>query len=90
MRILLDAALEVVNHNGNTPPHFRVPALHLIDLSMVDAILLSTSYSALALPYITEYTSFKGQVYATDPTVEFAGYENHAQLSLISLFTSMS
>lgn len=42
----------------------------IVDLSQVDAILLSNSSCMLALPYITEYTGFKGSIYCTDPTLQ--------------------
>ncbi|KNC84280.1 hypothetical protein SARC_03506 [Sphaeroforma arctica JP610] len=49
-------------------PHCQLPALEGIDLSSVDIILCSNWHSCLALPYITEYTSFRGFVYATEAT----------------------
>lgn len=42
----------------------------IVDWEAVDLILIS-NYHQLDLPYITEYTRFKGQIIATKPTIEF-------------------
>jgi Cft2 family RNA processing exonuclease len=42
----------------------------ILDWERVDVILVS-NYHQLDLPYITEYTKFKGQIIATRPTIEF-------------------
>ena len=47
----------------------------MVDLSQIDAILISSSSCMLALPYITEYTGFKGVIYATEPTLQIARYD---------------
>ncbi|XP_064653165.1 integrator complex subunit 9-like isoform X2 [Lineus longissimus] len=52
------------------PPEFCVPETGLLDMSDIDAILISNSHNMLALPFITEYTGFKGKVYATEPTLQ--------------------
>ena len=46
------------------------PQTNIFDISAVDAILLSNHSCMLALPFITEETTFKGQVYATEPTLQ--------------------
>ncbi|XP_013393860.1 integrator complex subunit 9 [Lingula anatina] len=51
-------------------PEFNVPKITLVDLSEVDVILVSNSHAMLALPYVTEYSGFKGVVYATEPTLQ--------------------
>ena len=43
--------------------------MDLVDLSSLDAILISSYSCMLALPYITEYTGFKGTVYMTEPSL---------------------
>lgn len=47
-----------------------LPFLDLIDLSKIDAILITHFHldHAAALPFITEKTDFKGKVYMTHPT----------------------
>lgn len=40
------------------------------DYSRLDCILISNHTSMLALPFITEVYGFKGQIYATDPTIQ--------------------
>ncbi len=46
--------------------------LRVIPWDSVDAILLSNSRAMLGLPYVTERTKFRGKVFATEPTVQFA------------------
>lgn len=46
------------------------PDFSLIDLSTIDVLLISNSSNMLALPYLTEYTNFKGTIYATEPTIQ--------------------
>ncbi|KAM7053730.1 LOW QUALITY PROTEIN: integrator complex subunit 9-like [Molossus nigricans] len=48
-------------------PEFCLPET---ELSTVDVILISNYHCMMALPYITEHTSFTGTVYATEPTVQ--------------------
>ncbi|ESP04266.1 hypothetical protein LOTGIDRAFT_224004 [Lottia gigantea] len=58
-RLFVDGAFELAT-----------PELKILDLSSIDAILISNSTCMLALPYITEYTGFKGYVYATEPALQ--------------------
>ena len=60
----------------NSAPKFHLPQLSLIDISSVDAIVITNFYNILALPYITEYTGFKGKIYATEPTIQMGRYTN--------------
>ncbi|KAK3577284.1 hypothetical protein CHS0354_008377 [Potamilus streckersoni] len=60
-RVFVDGVLE-----------FATPELGMVDMAQVDAILISSCTNMLALPYITEYTGFKGVVYATEPTMQMA------------------
>lgn len=58
---------------GVHPAHTGVaslPFLDLIDLSKIDAILITHFHlnHAAALPFLTEKTAFKGQIYMTHPT----------------------
>lgn len=50
---------------------FCTPELGAVDLSTIDAILISSYHCMLALPFVTEYSSFHGKVFATEPTVRF-------------------
>ncbi|KAL1919294.1 uncharacterized protein VTP21DRAFT_1987 [Calcarisporiella thermophila] len=50
---------------------FETPNFEMVDISSIDFVLLSNYHQMLALPYLTEYTEFKGKIYATEPTVEF-------------------
>ena len=47
--------------------YFKIDA---VNLSNIDAIIISNYLSMLALPFITEDTGFKGTIYATDPTIQ--------------------
>ncbi|XP_052237573.1 integrator complex subunit 9-like isoform X5 [Dreissena polymorpha] len=46
------------------------PEMLMVDLSQVDVILISNSASMLALPFITQYTGFRGEIFCTDPTLQ--------------------
>uniref|UniRef100_A0A8C4QK56 Integrator complex subunit 9 n=1 Tax=Eptatretus burgeri TaxID=7764 RepID=A0A8C4QK56_EPTBU len=54
----------------DSAPEFLVPEKDLLDLSTVDAILISNYHCMLALPYITERSGFSGPVFATEPTLQ--------------------
>ena len=49
---------------------FRTPPWDWLDWEHVDVILISSEQTALALPYITQYTGFQGKIYATEPVIE--------------------
>lgn len=51
----------------NSLPEYGMPEKDLIDLSSVDIILISNYQNLLALPYITEYSGFHGNIYTTEP-----------------------
>lgn len=53
---------------------FVVPNISKILIENVESILITNCYNMLALPFITEYTRFKGKIYATEPTVEFGRF----------------
>jgi len=64
---------EILLDCGVHPAHTGVsslPFLDLIDLSKINAILITHFHldHAAALPFLTEKTSFKGKVYMTHPT----------------------
>ncbi|CAG5124649.1 unnamed protein product, partial [Candidula unifasciata] len=50
-------------------PEFAIPETGIINLSTLDAILISSYGCLMALPYITECTGFRGTVYMTEPTL---------------------
>jgi integrator complex subunit 9 len=45
--------------------------LELIDLETLDAVIISHAAGLMGLPYLTEYTKFRGRVYATEPVLAF-------------------
>lgn len=51
-------------------PEFCPPLEQLVQFRTLDAILISNYTCMLALPFVTEGTGFKGQVYATEPTLQ--------------------
>lgn len=55
----------------DSPPEFSPPDMSVINFKHIDAILISSYQSALALPYLTELTEFNGTVYATEPAIAF-------------------
>ncbi|KAI9013272.1 beta-lactamase-like protein [Gaertneriomyces semiglobifer] len=56
---------------SSLPLRMIMPGVSAIALEDVECLLISNCYNMLALPYITEYTQFRGKIYATGPTVEF-------------------
>ncbi|KAI9291314.1 hypothetical protein K502DRAFT_368545 [Neoconidiobolus thromboides FSU 785] len=82
-RILLDCGLSQRNSSYITTPSLPIPTLGLSDLlsflnekveiESIDLILISNYQFCLALPFITEYTKFKGKILATEPTRYFCG-----------------
>lgn len=48
------------------------PELGAVDASTVDAVLVSNYLRMLALPFLTQYSGFRGRVLATEPTVQVA------------------
>ena len=55
----------------DSPPEFGLPDLSLVNLSNVDAILISNYTNLLSLPYITEETGFRGMIFMTEPCLHF-------------------
>lgn len=58
----------------NSAVKLHPPQLDMIDVSSIDAIVITNFFNILALPYITEYTNFSGKIYATEPTVQIGRY----------------
>ncbi len=50
--------------------YYHTPQWAMLDLSTVDAILISNPRNMLALPFITQYSAFQGKIYATDPVIQ--------------------
>ncbi|XP_063827453.1 integrator complex subunit 9 [Ostrinia nubilalis] len=55
-------------------PEFCPPLDKVVDFSQLDVILISNYTCMMALPFITEDTGFKGQVYATEPTLQIGRF----------------
>lgn len=53
---------------------FCTPRFETVDFSTVDVILISNTQTLTALPYVTEYTNFKGVIYATEPTIRMGRF----------------
>lgn len=87
--ILLEIEDKLFSIMINCPSLKSVETLE-VDWSAVDFILLSNYKSCLCIPFITQYTKFKGLVFATEPTVAFSRllcqehvYSNKDELPLI-------
>jgi len=53
---------------------FDLTSFDNIDLALVDVILISNLDNLLALPYITEYSKFKGKVLTTFPIAQLGSF----------------
>lgn len=51
-------------------PEFSTPQFGMVDMSEIDAIFISNYHNMVALPFVTEYSHFRGKVYATEPTLQ--------------------
>ncbi|KAK7111966.1 hypothetical protein V1264_011503 [Littorina saxatilis] len=49
---------------------FSVPEFGLVDMSQIDAIIVSNFTTIMALPYLTQFTNFRGKIFATEPTLQ--------------------
>eukprot|EP00697_Spironema_sp_BW2_P016717 gnl/Spiro4/8107_TR4272_c0_g1_i1.p1 gnl/Spiro4/8107_TR4272_c0_g1~~gnl/Spiro4/8107_TR4272_c0_g1_i1.p1 ORF type:complete len:646 (+),score=115.22 gnl/Spiro4/8107_TR4272_c0_g1_i1:70-2007(+) len=48
---------------------FEVPDWTLCDLQNVDAILITSYFHLMGLPFLSEFTNYRGPIYATEPSV---------------------
>ena len=55
----------------DSPPEFGLPDLSIVDMSNIDAILISNYTNLLSLPYVTEETGFRGMIFMTEPCLHF-------------------
>jgi len=74
MHILLDCGLEVERMcqslgDGGDDIQVQTARLDSFDMALIDIILISNHLTIMGLPYITEYSNFKGKIYATLPTL---------------------
>ena len=60
----------------------ELPQTDGIDFECIDAVLVSSTEALLALPFITEYTSFRGAIYTTTAVKRFG---RHALLEFVAL-----
>ncbi|CAG8688859.1 43945_t:CDS:10 [Gigaspora margarita] len=73
-RTKLDPSIDTANGSTRRSRgqfYVETPVLSSVDWKSIDFILITNYKNMLALPYITEYSEFKGKVYATEPTVIF-------------------
>lgn len=55
----------------NTTLEFSIPEFGLINVEDLDAVLISSYNSMLALPYLTKMKGFRATVYCTEPIMQF-------------------
>ncbi|KAF0693740.1 Aste57867_15314 [Aphanomyces stellatus] len=73
-QVLLDCGLNMkalVHLPLHGPCRFHGPSLHAVDAETIDYVVISNHLSLLGLPLLTERSSFKGAIYATEPCVRF-------------------
>ncbi|GBP25152.1 Integrator complex subunit 9 [Eumeta japonica] len=58
----------------DSTPELCPPLDKVVEFSQLDVILISNYTCMMALPFITEGTGFKGQVYATEPTLQIGRF----------------
>lgn len=70
----IDPPIELLAGKGirsHTQFLVELPEFSSIDWKSISFILITNHKQMLALPYITEYTDFKGKTYVAEPTVSF-------------------
>ncbi|CAG8615524.1 1728_t:CDS:2 [Racocetra fulgida] len=70
-RTKLDPAIDPANGSTRRSRgqfYVETPVFSSVDWKSIDFILITNYKNMLALPYITEYSEFRGKVYATEPT----------------------
>ncbi|ETW03699.1 hypothetical protein, variant 2 [Aphanomyces invadans] len=73
-QVLLDCGLNLralVHLPLHGPFRFHGPSLHFIDAQTIDYVVISNHMSLLGLPLLTERTAFQGEIFATEPCVQF-------------------
>ncbi|CAG8509269.1 4899_t:CDS:10, partial [Scutellospora calospora] len=70
-RIKLDDQTNGGTRRSRGQFYVETPVFSSVDWKSIDFILITNYKNMLALPYITEYSEFKGKIYATEPTVIF-------------------
>ncbi|RLN69320.1 hypothetical protein BBJ29_000225 [Phytophthora kernoviae] len=69
--IKLQSLRQEVTATGSSIFRFQLPALQSVDVEALDVVLLSNHLTLLALPLLTQVLGFKGQIYATQLTIDF-------------------
>ncbi|KAL4099647.1 hypothetical protein PRIC1_007447 [Phytophthora ramorum] len=75
--MLLDCGVEIqslrceTHLDGRSVYRLQLPALGSVDVGALDVVLLSNHLTLLALPLLTEVLGFKGNIYATQLTLDF-------------------
>lgn len=64
-----DPSLDFNNFSTETPT-VSIPFFDNINLTQVDAVIISNYQNILALPYLTERDDFDAAIYATEPTIQ--------------------
>ena len=62
----------------------EIPEFDRIEISSLDAVLISNPMNMLALPYLTEMTGFEGAIWATRHTMEFGRALMHQIIDALS------
>lgn len=69
---LLDMEYTAAQSQAESISVFRTANLDLVDISNIDVVIIANSDMMLGLPFLTEYLGYKGRIYATAPSIEFA------------------
>lgn len=71
---VLDMEYTAAQSHAENISVFRTANLDLVDINNIDVVIIANSDMMLGLPFLTEYLGYKGRIYATAPSIEFARY----------------
>ncbi|CEG38960.1 integrator complex [Plasmopara halstedii] len=69
--VKLQSLQKIVQQDGSSVYRLDLPKLNSVDPSSLDVVLISNHQTLLALPILTEFFGFTGQIYATQLTLDF-------------------
>ncbi|KAL3700369.1 hypothetical protein R1sor_018391 [Riccia sorocarpa] len=70
-------------------PWYKTPDLHQLDVSLLNAVLISNPLAMLGLPFLVRNPGFTAKIYATDATIKMGQLLMEELVTLHSEFTQL-
>uniref|UniRef100_A0A6B2G0V1 Integrator complex subunit 9 homolog (Trinotate prediction) n=1 Tax=Myxobolus squamalis TaxID=59785 RepID=A0A6B2G0V1_MYXSQ len=72
VKIMLDCGLNYNNiRRFESGLWLKIPHFNTIEVSSIDAVLITNYENIVALPFLTEMDGFRAKIYCSQPTMEF-------------------